>query len=157
MRLEKYSSGISLRIIIKTWDLKMKLSKTVQRKVIVDELRKLKCHPTADELYEVVRRKLPRISLGTVYRNLEVLSANGEIQRLGLGRKQMCFDGNMSRHYHLVCRLCGTIEDIMPDGMDGVEKELESKLTDRITGASISFTGYCEKCASQTEKDAQVS
>ena len=60
----------------------MKLSKTVQRKVIVDELRKLKCHPTADELYEVVRRKLPRISLGTVYRNLEVLSANGEIQSL---------------------------------------------------------------------------
>ena len=104
MRLEKYSSGISLRIIIKTQDSKMKLSKTVQRKVIVDELRKLKCHPTADELYEVVRRKLPRISLGTVYRNLEVLSANGEIQRLGLGRKQMCFDGNMSRHYHLVCR-----------------------------------------------------
>ena len=45
----------------------------------------------------------------------------------------------------------------MPDGMDGVEKELESKLTDRITGASVSFTGYCEKCASQTEKDAQVS
>ena len=60
-------------------------------------------------------------------------------------------------HYHLVCRLCGAIEDIMPDGMDGVEKELESKLTDRITGASVSFTGYCEKCASQTEKDAQVS
>ena len=90
----------------------MKLSKTVQRKVIVDELRKLKCHPTADELYEVVRRKLPRISLGTVYRNLEVLSANGEIQRLGLGRKQMCFDGNTSRQYHLVCRLCGAIEDI---------------------------------------------
>ena len=86
-----------------------------------------------------------------------MLSANGEIQRLGLGRKQMCFDGNMSRHYHLVCRLCGAIEDIMPDGMDGVEKELESKLTDRITGASVSFTGYCEKCASQTEKDAQVS
>ena len=52
MRLEKYSSGISLRIIIKTQDSKMKLSKTVQRKVIVDELRKLKCHPTADELYE---------------------------------------------------------------------------------------------------------
>ena len=86
-----------------------------------------------------------------------MLSANGEIQRLGLGRKQMCFDGNTSRHYHLVCRLCGAIEDIMPDGMDGVEKELESKLTDRITGASVSFTGYCEKCAFQTEKDAQVS
>ncbi len=105
MKLEKYSSGISLRIIIKTWDLKMKLSKTVQRKVIVDELRKLKCHPTADELYEVVRRKLPRISLGTVYRNLEVLSANGEIQRLGIGSTEMSFDVNKSRQYHLVCRL----------------------------------------------------
>ena len=68
----------------------------------------------------------------------------------------MCFDGNMRRHFHLVCRRCGAIEDIVPDEMDGVEKELESKLTGRITGVSVNFTGYCEKCASQTKRDAQV-
>ncbi len=135
----------------------MKLSRTVQRKVIMDELRKLKCHPTADELYEVVRRKLPRISLGTVYRNLEVLSANGEILRLGGGKKQMCFDGDTSRHYHLICCRCGVVEDIVPGDMGSVEKELESKLTGRITGVSVDFSGYCRKCASQLSQKAQVS
>ncbi len=135
----------------------MKLSRTVQRKVIVDELRKLKCHPTADELYEVVRKRLPRISLGTVYRNLEVLSASGEILRLGVGKKQMCFDGDTSRHYHLVCRCCGAVEDIMPGDMGGVEKELDSKLAGRILEVSVNFSGYCEKCASLVKRNAQLS
>lgn len=135
----------------------MKLSRTVQRKVIVDELRKLKCHPTADELYEVVRKKLPRISLGTVYRNLEVLSASGEILRLGLDKKQMCFDGDTSRHYHLVCRSCGAVEDILPGDMGNVEKELESKLTGRIQSVSVNFSGYCEKCASRAKREALLS
>ena len=53
---------------------------TKQRQVILEELRKLNTHPSADEIYKVVRRRLPRISLGTVYRNLEVLVQMGEIQ-----------------------------------------------------------------------------
>ena len=127
----------------------MRLSKTVQRKVIVDELRKLKCHPTADVLFDVVRKKLPRISLGTVYRNLDVLAANGDILRLDTAGKQMCFDGDTSRHYHLVCLECGAVEDIVPGEMEPVEKELDAMLHDRITGFSINFSGYCRACASR--------
>lgn len=124
----------------------MKLSRTVQRKVIVDELKKLKCHPTADELYVIVRKKLPRISLGTVYRNLEVLSDNNDIQKLDIGKKQMCFDGNPDPHYHLFCRNCGAVEDIELEGMELIEEELSKKLVGRIRSAGINFTGYCIKC-----------
>ena len=55
---------------------------TRQRGIILEELRKINTHPSADEIYERVRKHLPRISLGTVYRNLEILSELGEIQKL---------------------------------------------------------------------------
>ena len=62
----------------------MKLSNTNQRRVIMEELRKLKCHPTADELYGIVKQRLPKISLATVYRNLGLLADAGEIRRIEL-------------------------------------------------------------------------
>ena len=55
---------------------------THQRRLILDELKKLKTHPTADEIYVIVRKKMPRISLGTVYRNLEILSETGQIIKI---------------------------------------------------------------------------
>jgi Fur family ferric uptake transcriptional regulator len=58
---------------------------TRQRRVILEELRKVNTHPSADEIYEIVRKRLPRISLGTVYRNLEILSESGDIQKLEPG------------------------------------------------------------------------
>ena len=61
---------------------------TRQRQIILEELRKVVTHPSADEVYEMVRKRLPRISLGTIYRNLEILSENGDIQKLELGLKQ---------------------------------------------------------------------
>ena len=77
---------------------------TRQRRVILEELRKLTSHPTAPALYEVVRRRLPRISLGTVYRNLELLARAGFIQRLDLQGAEARFDGNPEHHYHVRCR-----------------------------------------------------
>ena len=76
---------------------------------------------------------------------------------LGLDKKQMCFDGDTSRHYHLVCRSCGAVEDILPGDMGNVEKELESKLTGRIQSVSVNFSGYCEKCASRAKREALLS
>jgi len=61
---------------------------TRQRRIILEELRKVDSHPTADEVYEMVRRQLPRISLGTVYRNLEILSREGLIQKVVLGARR---------------------------------------------------------------------
>ena len=77
----------------------MKLSNTVQRRVIMDELRALKTHPTADELYRIVRIRLPKISLGTVYRNLSILAESGMIRRLDSAGRQTRFDADISPHY----------------------------------------------------------
>ena len=80
---------------------------TRQRAVILEELRKVKTHPTADELYSIVRERLPRISLGTVYRNLDFLADTGEIRRLEAAGTTKRFDGDISWHQHVRCIHCG--------------------------------------------------
>lgn len=127
----------------------IKLSNTNQRRVIIEELRKLKSHPTADELYEIVRRRLPSISLGTVYRNLDVLSECGEITRLEFAGKQRRFDGELRRHCHLRCIACGSVEDVSLPGIEIIERELDKFVGGRIRSASMEFAGYCQLCASR--------
>ncbi|MBA4358220.1 MAG: transcriptional repressor, partial [Desulfovibrio sp.] len=89
-----------------------KLRMTTQRQVILEELRGLKSHPTAGELCQLVRKKLPRVSLGTVYRNLEILSRSGVIQKIDVAGVEMRFDGDISNHYHLRCVGCGRVFDV---------------------------------------------
>jgi len=118
---------------------------TPQRKVILEELKGLDTHPTADELYERVRRRMPKISLGTIYRNLDILSHQGLIQKLEVAESQMRFDGNPSPHYHVHCTRCGRIGDIFscPD-ISFVLKEIETDF--RIDGYSLIFHGQCPNC-----------
>ena len=72
-----------------------------QREVILDELQKLYSHPTAATLYEAVRKRLPRISLGTVYRNLDLMAKKGLIKKLEFGGSEARFDGNPDQHFHI--------------------------------------------------------
>ncbi len=127
----------------------MKLSNTMQRRVIVEELKKLKSHPTADELYHVVRKRLPQISLGTVYRNLELLSEAGQVIKLELTGKQKRFDGNVEEHYHMRCSGCGKVMDIDDIEMDQIHKRLYD-LTDRngLEGFRLELIGLCPECKS---------
>ncbi len=122
---------------------------TTQRKAMIEELRKLKTHPTADEFYEVVRKKLPKISIASVYRNLEVLSKTGHIMKLEAGGAQMRFDGDLSRHYHLKCSSCGRIFDFQPRGSETLEKSFGDmkRLNKNIIDMNVVFTGKCEKCS----------
>lgn len=82
-----------------------------QREAITRVLRSLDTHPTARQVYDLVRQEIPNISLGTVYRNLADLSANGDILSIGVGDGFEHFDGDTSPHIHLRCRKCGCIED----------------------------------------------
>ena len=109
----------------------MKLSNTCQRRVIMEELRKLKCHPTADELYCIVKQRLPKISLATVYRNLGLLADAGEIKRIELAGRQSRYDGDTSIHYHLRCRKCGAVEDLHIDRSKSLNRDLEGMLSGR--------------------------
>ena len=116
---------------------------TVQRSVILDELRKLKTHPTADELYHVVRKRLPRISLGTVYRNLEHLAHTKAILKLNIGGNIKRFDGCCDKHYHATCLACGRIFDVPAADLPEIAPALPEFT---VTAASISFEGYCAGC-----------
>ena len=88
---------------------------TQQRQVILEELRNVNTHPSADEIYEMVRKRLPRISIGTVYRNLEILCASGEIQKLEFGCSLKRFDGVATAHYHISCLDCDRVIDAPSD------------------------------------------
>jgi Fur family ferric uptake transcriptional regulator len=120
---------------------------TPQRKVILEELRKVESHPTADELYELVRKRMPKISLGTVYRNLDILATQGIIQKLHVAESQMRFDGNTQPHFHVHCVHCGRIADIFdaPD-LSHLLSELHTNFT--LIDYSLIFLGICPECRS---------
>lgn len=123
-----------------------KMRSTRQREVILEELRRVKTHPTADEIYQRVRKKIPEISLGTVYRNLELLSAGGIINKISLAGTRKRFDGRVEQHYHLRCLGCGRVEDLEMPLLGHLEKEA-ARLSDyEITGHCLEFYGLCPAC-----------
>ena len=120
---------------------------TKQRQVILEELRMMHTHPTADELYERVRDRLPRISLGTVYRNLDKLAGSGIIRKLDYSGSQMRFDGDLHGHQHIRCISCGRIEDIAgtpePTRCD---LELLAGSGYRLVERRVEYVGICPEC-----------
>ncbi len=119
---------------------------TKQRRVILEELQKLTLHPTAAELYEIVRKRLPKISLGTVYRNLELLAQNDIIQKLDISGTEARFDGNPDRHYHVRCVHCGRVGDLHDLPSDPLRKKIKEANGWEILGYRIEFVGIYPEC-----------
>jgi Fur family ferric uptake transcriptional regulator len=129
---------------------------TKQRKVILEELCKVKSHPTAYDVYEMVRVKIPSISLGTVYRNLEHLSSKGLILKLDIGKGQKRFDATTKDHTHIMCMGCGKVDDIVlqpePD-LFTMKTIVNDKIGYELIGYGIELYGLCPVCR---EKDKQA-
>ncbi|MEW5913164.1 MAG: transcriptional repressor [Thermodesulfobacteriota bacterium] len=123
-----------------------KLRMTTQRQVIMEELRKVKSHPTAGELCQMVRRRLPRISLGTVYRNLDILSRSGMIQKLDVAGQEMRFDGDIRDHYHLRCLECGGVSDVDLALLTDIDQQVEEASGFEVLGHRLEFVGRCQAC-----------
>lgn len=120
---------------------------TKQRAMILEELRGLTSHPTADEIYTLVRRKLPRISLGTVYRNLELLTETREILKLEYAGFQKRFDGNIHDHQHVRCVICGKVADV--ENLTETPRLPKDAQVPGFTvlSARVEFFGICKDCA----------
>lgn len=120
---------------------------TLQKQVILEELCKLKTHPTADDIYMLVKRRMPKISLATVYRNLEKMAENGTILKLEFPGEPKRFDAFTHRHYHFKCNKCQRIFDIeMEDLID--YNDILQKLNDKfkIIHIQLLIYGICQEC-----------
>jgi len=117
-----------------------------QREMIKNFLMTRHDHPTADIVYQNVRKQDPNISLGTVYRNLTLLSDIGEIKRLRLGDGVDHFDADISPHYHFICSECGGVSDLEMDSIEDITKIAGARFKGRISGHMTYFYGTCEHC-----------
>jgi len=124
----------------------VKLKMTVQRRVILEEIQKVKTHPSADELYLAVRRRLPDISMATVYRNLETMAEHGLIRRLWEVGAPRRYDGELAEHYHILCERCGRVNDVSLQAVDGFLDEVRRASDYDVQGYRLGFFGLCPNC-----------
>ncbi len=120
-----------------------------QREVILEVLRGTTSHPSAERVYKEVKKVIPNISLGTVYRNLKLLQSIEKVSEIACSGNEGRFDGNPGLHYHITCQKCGKIGDV--HGM--IFKEIEDTVAEatgfKIFNHCIGFTGICHECQKQ--------
>ncbi len=119
---------------------------TKQKEAIMEVLRGTTSHPTADWVYSEVRKEIPNISLGTVYRNLRLLCQSGEILELDLCGNLSRFDARQDDHYHFRCEECGQVFDVD----EPVDKKIDGRIALKtgfvIIYHKLEFRGVCRKC-----------
>lgn len=123
-----------------------KVKSSRQRSLILHILRSTKNHPTADWIYNDARKVMPNISLGTVYRNLNLLRDEGKIQELCYGKGISRFDGDLRDHYHVRCLECGRVQDVPHISPRVSSGEVESMTGYRIHSHRLEFIGLCPEC-----------
>lgn len=120
---------------------------TKQLRIIWDAVKDDKSHPTADQIYDRVRKKLPNISLGTVYRNLQKLVSDEKLQVLMRGRSQH-FDPLAECHQHFICELCDRVYDVLIDNQLEIKPVKLPHEGFRVTSHQLAFYGTCKHCSS---------
>lgn len=131
---------------------KKTLNKSKQRDAIIHYLLPRKDHPTADVIYNGIKNDFPNISLGTVYRNLSLLSDLNIIQRIDCGDDCEHFDGNPQPHNHFICSKCKSVIDLEMENIDFINTLASQHFNGTIAGHNIYFYGLCEKCIKDDEK-----
>ncbi|WP_298481544.1 Fur family transcriptional regulator [uncultured Ruminococcus sp.] len=133
----------------------MKNRNTLQRRLVLETVQHMHNHPTADEIFREIAKENTLISKATVYRNLKILSEQGEILHIPIPNGADCFDFNTKPHYHMECRKCNRVYDVnMP-----YQTDLCDKIINRngflIESHHIVFSGLCPGCQLQSEETAE--
>ncbi|MEG1886763.1 MAG: transcriptional repressor [Oscillospiraceae bacterium] len=117
-----------------------------QREVVLEVLRGVKIHPTAGWIYDEARQILPKISLGTIYRNLSELKNDGEIISFTTGDGVERFDGIATMHHHFNCTSCGSVIDLSFDETEALNKFAEEEIGCKVEKNYLLFYGQCKEC-----------
>ena len=117
-----------------------------QREAIKEYLMNTKEHPTADTVYMNIRSTYPNISLGTVYRNLNLLAEQGEVLKINCQDGCDRFDGNPNLHYHFLCNTCGKVLDIEMEPIEHINVIAGAKFNGKVQGHVTFFYGQCPDC-----------
>lgn len=126
--------------------MKLGVRTTKQKRVILDILQNTNTHPTADWIYQEARQVLPDISLGTVYRNLNLLKKLGKIQELNYGSGQSRYDGNPENHYHFVCEKCSRVLDLDLPVVSTLDEQIARDYGFKVFHHRLEFYGLCKDC-----------
>lgn len=121
-----------------------------QRELILETVCTQPVHPTADTVYESVRQKEPRISLGTVYRNLNQLAECGLLLKLPMPTGGDRFDGRLDDHLHIICSGCGAVSDIELADLSGLDSEVERQTGFAVKSRTMVFAGLCPTCHTES-------
>ena len=120
---------------------------TKQRLAILNVLRSTTSHPDAYWIYEQVRHDIPNVSLGTIYRSLNVLRDLGLIKELTYGDQHSRYDADVSNHGHVTCLRCGRIVDVPVLQRDGnLSRSAEEESGFQIKNVRLEFEGICPAC-----------
>lgn len=117
-----------------------------QREMILDSVMNCCDHPTADTVYARVRALDPKVSLGTVYRNLNLLAEGGQLRKVSVPGGSDRFDRTLSEHGHIVCTECGTMCDIVPENLAILDHEIAALTDFRVTRRELILEGVCPAC-----------
>lgn len=122
------------------------VKKSKQRDALLKELQSTHDHPTAEELYLSLKKEMPNLSLGTVYRNLNLLDNEGEITKISFEGADR-YDGNTMPHCHFSCVKCGKVTDvIIPEGTLSITDDITKSIDGIVEKYSLNFFGICSEC-----------
>lgn len=124
---------------------------TIQRSLVFEAVNTLRCHATADEIYEEIVKKHPSVSMATVYRNLKLLSETGDIRKIEIPGGADRFDHRCHDHCHVRCEKCGRVFDVDMEYITGLERNIKDNRGFTFTGYDIIFRGVCPDCLKSSD------
>ncbi len=123
----------------------LKTRNTIQKIKILNFLKSVKIHPTAETVYKQVKKSIPTITLATVYRNLNQLANNSEILRLEIN-KEYHYDADINKHQHFVCKNCGKITDVFNKSVSEYALKKINNPNLNIENVQVTYYGTCKQC-----------
>ncbi|MBQ0000281.1 MAG: transcriptional repressor [Clostridiales bacterium] len=129
----------------------MERRNTIQRELVLQAVRTLKRHVTAEEIFEFLHQQHPYIGKGTVYRNLNILASEGEIRKVEISDGPDRFDFTLKEHYHVECICCHDVSDVDLEALPDLIPRIHDHHGMKFMGYDILFKGLCESCQREAE------